>query len=52
VAATVALIFIDAENMILPNVITYPLLVFALLARLIFPFFSAGRSSQICRFFH
>ncbi len=39
VAATVALIFIDAENMILPNVITYPLLVFALLARLVFPLF-------------
>lgn len=50
VSATVALIFIDAENMILPNVITYPLLVFALLARLIFPCFSAGRSSPICRF--
>ena len=39
VAATVALIFIDAENMILPNVITYPLLVFALLVRVIFPVF-------------
>jgi leader peptidase (prepilin peptidase)/N-methyltransferase len=39
VAATVALIFIDAENMILPNVITYPLLVFALLTRLIYPLF-------------
>ena len=38
-AAMVALIFIDAEHMILPNVITYPLLVFALLARLIFPLF-------------
>ena len=38
-AAVVALIFIDAENMILPNVITYPLLVFALLVRLIFPLF-------------
>ena len=39
VAATVALIFIDAENMILPNLITYPLLVFALLVRLIYPLF-------------
>ena len=39
VASIVALIFIDAENMILPNVITYPLLVFALLVRLIFPLF-------------
>lgn len=38
-ASVVALVFIDAENMILPNVITYPLLVFALLVRLIFPIF-------------
>mgnify|MGYP000079457494 CR=1 FL=1 len=38
-AATVALVFIDAEHMILPNVITYPLLGFALLVRIIFPFF-------------
>jgi len=37
VTAVVALIFIDAENMILPNVITYPLLIFALFIRLIFP---------------
>lgn len=37
VTTTVALIFIDAEHMILPNVITYPLLVFALLVRLAFP---------------
>ncbi len=36
-AAVVALIFIDAEHMILPNVITYPLLGFALLVRLIYP---------------
>ena len=38
-AAMIALIFIDAEHMILPNVITYPLLLFALLMRLIFPLF-------------
>lgn len=37
VSTVLALIFIDAENMILPDVITYPLMVFALLARLIFP---------------
>ena len=37
VSAMVALIFIDAEHMILPNVITYPLLVLALLVRIIFP---------------
>ncbi|MDQ3061381.1 MAG: prepilin peptidase, partial [Acidobacteriota bacterium] len=36
VTTVIALIFIDAENMILPNVITYPLLIFALLIRLIF----------------
>jgi leader peptidase (prepilin peptidase)/N-methyltransferase len=37
VAAVVSLVFIDAEHMILPNVITYPLLVFALLVRIVFP---------------
>ena len=37
VSAMVALIFIDAEHMILPNVITYPLLVIALAVRIIFP---------------
>src|SRR5262245_35635978 len=42
-AAMIALVFIDAEHMILPNVITYPLLVFALLLRVIFPTFFAGR---------
>lgn len=35
--ATVALIFIDAENMILPDVITFPLLFFALLVRIVYP---------------
>lgn len=39
VTAIVALVFIDAEHMILPDVINYPLLVFALLVRLIFPLF-------------
>ncbi|MCY7347964.1 MAG: prepilin peptidase [Pyrinomonadaceae bacterium] len=38
-ATMTALIFIDAENMILPDVITYPLLVSALLVRIIFPLF-------------
>ncbi len=38
-ATMVALIFIDAENMILPDVINYPLLFFALLVRLLFPIF-------------
>ncbi len=36
-AVIMALVFIDAEHMILPNVITYPLLVFALLVRIVFP---------------
>jgi leader peptidase (prepilin peptidase)/N-methyltransferase len=40
VSAIVALIFIDAENMILPNVITYPGMVFALIARLALPYIS------------
>src|SRR6185436_18387931 len=39
VAALIALIFIDAEHMILPNVITYPGMVFALVARLAIPYF-------------
>ncbi|CAN5691688.1 A24 family peptidase [soil metagenome] len=38
-ASVIALVFIDAENMILPNVITYPLLVFSLLVRLVLPLF-------------
>lgn len=37
VSAVIALIFIDAEHMILPNVITYPLMVFSVLVRVIFP---------------
>ena len=36
-AAMIALIFIDAEHMILPNVITYPLLAIAFIVRLVFP---------------
>jgi leader peptidase (prepilin peptidase) / N-methyltransferase len=37
VAALVALIFIDAEHMLLPNAITYPGLALALIARLLIP---------------
>lgn len=37
VSAVVGLIFIDAEHMILPNAITYPGLLFAVLARLLVP---------------
>jgi len=38
VSAMVALIFIDAQEMILPNVITYPGMVFAVIARLAIPY--------------
>ena len=38
VSALLALVFIDAEHMILPNVITYPGIVFAVLARFAIPF--------------
>ena len=41
VAAMIALIFIDAEHMILPNVITYPGVLFALLTRLLLPYLVA-----------
>ncbi len=37
VTAVTALVFIDAEHMILPNAITYPGMVFALVARLAIP---------------
>jgi len=38
VTAVTALIFIDAEQMILPNVITYPGIAFVLIARIAIPF--------------
>jgi leader peptidase (prepilin peptidase)/N-methyltransferase len=38
VAAILALIFIDAEHMILPNAITYPGILFALLTRTLVPY--------------
>ena len=38
VSALLALIFIDAEHMILPNAITYPGIVFAVVARIVIPF--------------
>jgi leader peptidase (prepilin peptidase)/N-methyltransferase len=37
VAAIIALVFIDAEHMILPNAITYPGIAFAFVARLVVP---------------
>lgn len=36
-AAMISLVFIDSEHMILPDVITYPLLFFALIVRVAFP---------------
>lgn len=41
-AAMISLIFIDAEHMILPNVITYPMFVIALIIRVVFPFVIDG----------
>jgi leader peptidase (prepilin peptidase)/N-methyltransferase len=43
VSSIIALIFIDSEHMILPNVITYPLLIFSIIVRIAFPDFFAGR---------
>src|SRR6266436_987650 len=37
-AALIALVFIDAEHMILPNAITYPGILFALVTRLVVPY--------------
>ena len=42
VSALLALIFIDAEHMILPNVITYPGIVFAAVARIAIPLLSGN----------
>ena len=39
-SALLSLVFIDAEHMILPNVITYPGIVFALVARVAIPYLS------------
>jgi leader peptidase (prepilin peptidase)/N-methyltransferase len=47
-AAIIALIFIDAENMILPNAITYPGMIFSVAVRAIFPlFFGAAYFSDL-----
>lgn len=39
-SALLALVFIDAEHMILPNAITYPGIVFAVVARIVIPYLS------------
>lgn len=36
-ATMIALVFIDADHMILPNVITYPLFIAALIVRIVYP---------------
>ncbi len=41
-AAMISLVFIDAEHMILPNVITYPMFVIALIVRVGFPIAFTG----------
>lgn len=51
VSAIISLIFIDSEHMILPNVITYPLLVFAVLIRLIFPLTAGAQYFTDLRFY-
>src|SRR5258708_23960408 len=40
VASIIALLFIDAEHMILPNAITYPGILFALITRVAVPYFA------------
>src|SRR6266478_8141341 len=39
-ASILALIFIDAEHMILPNAITYPGILFAVISRAVIPYFA------------
>ncbi len=51
VSTMVALIFIDAEHMILPNIITYPSLIAALVIRLVFPLIFAENYFSDTTFF-
>ena len=47
-AVMTALVFIDADHMILPNAITYPFFVFAVIVRIVYPFaFGAGYFSDM-----
>jgi leader peptidase (prepilin peptidase) / N-methyltransferase len=52
VAAIVALVFIDAEHMILPNVITYPGIVFAAVARIVIPYFGPPHFDDLPSLMH
>jgi leader peptidase (prepilin peptidase)/N-methyltransferase len=47
VATMIALVFIDSEHMILPNVITYPLFVLAVAVRIVFPIVFGGEFSDM-----
>ena len=40
-SALLTLVFIDAEHMLLPNVVTYPGIIFALVARVVIPYLSS-----------
>jgi leader peptidase (prepilin peptidase) / N-methyltransferase len=51
IAAVIALIFIDAEHMILPNAITYPMLALAFAVRIIFPLVFAENYFSDTQFF-
>ena len=48
VSALLALMFIDAQHWYLPDVITYPGMIFAVVARLAIPFLSGHHTSTTC----
>jgi leader peptidase (prepilin peptidase)/N-methyltransferase len=50
-ATIVSLVFIDAEHMILPDVINYPLLIFALSMRIVFPLLFGANYFSDFKFF-
>jgi leader peptidase (prepilin peptidase)/N-methyltransferase len=51
ICATIALIFIDAEHMILPTVITYPMIIVALISRILFALFFADNFFSDLKYF-
>jgi leader peptidase (prepilin peptidase)/N-methyltransferase len=48
-SALLALVFIDAEHMLLPNAITYPGIIFAVVARLALPYLIGNFILMTCR---
>jgi len=48
-ASILALIFIDAEHMILPNAITYPGIIFALITRAVVPYLDGLSMGKVAR---